>query len=202
MKTANLQAANEEVLRKLAEGCNGLIGSLQQAVAELDMPRLKGTRSMRTYQGFLTLGDSSKFESAMAIDVERYARTMIQMPPSASTFVLKSDPGGDETQEPMMNGHADGHAGDGLAGVQTLRAYQVKDDQAPGGKRDVEREALAKGFEYGQTVVPVSETDMNVFVMETEAAYDILGFIPTESVRIRLTNAIMRPRSLPDFFTV
>lgn len=185
MTVANLQAADEEVFRKLAEDCNGLFGSLQQAVAELDVPRPKGTRSSKTYGGFLTLGDSSKFESAMAIDVERYARTMIQMPPSASTFVLRSEPGADETQIPAMNGHADGHAGDGLTSVQTLRAYQVNDDQAPGGKRDVERDALAKGFEYGQTVVPVSETDMNVFEMETEAAYDILGFIPTESVRVR-----------------
>jgi ATP-dependent DNA helicase 2 subunit 2 len=60
--------------------------------------------------------------------------------------------------------------------------YQIKDESQAGGVRDVERDELAKGYEYGRTAVAISETEQNITKLETNAAYEILGFIPAENV--------------------
>lgn len=137
---------------------------------------------MVSYKGFLSLGDSQAYESAMAIDVERYPRTMIRPTPSATSFALRAEGGSYGTQDGQTNGHDATDAADGLAPIQTHRAYEVKDENAPGQKRDVDQGDLARGYEYGATIVPISETDQSVFNMETTAAYEIVGFIPVESV--------------------
>ena len=69
-----------------------------------------------------------------------------------------------------------------LTNVRNLRTYQIKDENAPGGKADVERDNLAKGYEYGRTAVHISETDENITKLETFAALDLVGFIQSEKV--------------------
>ena len=66
---------------------------------------------------------------------------------------------------------------DGLAAVKTARTYQVDDEAAPGGKRDVDRDELSKGYEYGRTAVHISESDQNVTNYETKAGMDLIGFV-------------------------
>ena len=187
-----MKAKNEEVLKALVDGCNGIFGTLEQAIVELGQPRLKSTRPVTSYKGQLTLGDPEQYKSAMCIDVERYPRTMVARAPTASQFVQHSD---------LSNGHAstqssatmlvDGdmlEAGqnaanpNGLTSVRNARTYQVADDDAPGGKRDVDREELAKGYEYGRTAVHISESDENVTKLETKAALEIIGFVPMAKV--------------------
>lgn len=73
----------------------------------------------------------------------------------------------------------------GLTSVRSARSYQVKDDEAPGGKRDVDREELAKGYAYGSTAVPIAESEWNVTKLETQAGFEIVGFIPWSRVRVR-----------------
>ena len=141
---------------------------------------------MVSYKDFLSLGDSEQYQSSMQIDVERYPRTMLKAPPSASSFVLKSEEAAYDTQATQTNGDDQAGKDDALASVKNMRAYQVKDENAPGGKLDVERTDLEKGYEYGATVVPVSDSDATVFNMETKAAYEIVGFIPVESVSMLL----------------
>ena len=186
------KATNEQVLKALVDGCNGVFGTLEQAIVELGQPRLKSTRPVTSYKGQLTLGDPEQYKTAMCIDVERYPRTMVARPPTASQFVHISD---------LSNGHAstqssatmlvDGEmleAGQnaanpsGLTSVKNARTYQVGDDNAPGGKRDVDREELAKGYEYGRTAVHISESDENVTKLETKAALEIIGFVPMAKV--------------------
>lgn len=183
------QAKNEEVLKALVDGCNGIFGTLEQAIVELGQPRLKSTRPVTSYKGQLTLGDPEQYKSAMCIDVERYPRTMVARAPSASQFVHNSD---------LSNGHASTQSsatvrldGDMLEAVQNpssltsvknARTYQVVDDDALGGKRDVDREELAKGYEYGRTAVHISESDENVTKLETKAALEIIGFVPMAKV--------------------
>lgn len=164
------------------DDCKGLYGSLNEAVAELNTPRIKEVKPMVTYKGFLSLSDAEQYQSSMEIDVERYPRTMIKAPPSASSYVLKTEGATYDAQAAHMSGHDQAGNDDALASVKNMRAYQVKDEAAPGGKRDVERADLEKGYEYGATVVPVSDSDATVFNMETKAAYEIVGFIPVESV--------------------
>ena len=156
------------------------------------MPRLKSTRPVHSYKGQLTLGDPGQYSSALCIDVERYPRTMIRRPLTASRFVQRSNlangkesaqssttilPDGDSLENafPKLNPND-------LTTVRNARTYQVLDENAPGGKRDVERDDLAKGYEYGRTAVHISESDQNVTKLETQAGLEIIGFIPWATV--------------------
>jgi ATP-dependent DNA helicase 2 subunit 2 len=67
--------------------------------------------------------------------------------------------------------------------VRSAYSYTVFDADAPGGKKDVARDNLAKGFEYGRTVVPISESDENITKLESEAAMEIMGFVPNDKVQ-------------------
>ncbi|KAI9689699.1 MAG: ATP-dependent DNA helicase II subunit 2 [Bogoriella megaspora] len=158
---------------------------MAQAVEELSIPRLKTTKPMPLYKGTLTLGNPEDYESALAIDVERYARVMQAKPPTASSFVVKSDlvPGDSSTQSSttLMNGDSENK--DGLSAVKSTRTYQVKDGNAPGGKRDVDREELARGYAYGAHAVPLGESEQNVTQFETTQSFTIMGFIPANEYR-------------------
>lgn len=70
----------------------------------------------------------------------------------------------------------------GLTVVRNARAYQVADESAPGGKRDVSKDDLAKGYEYGRTAVHISESDLNVTKLETQPGLEVIGFIPWNTV--------------------
>ena len=146
------------------------------------MPRAKQTRPYKTYTGQLTLGDPEKYETAMRIDVERYFRTHKATPPSASSFVLREDLSNEEASSDIpMDGEESG-----LAAVKISRTYNVNDDSAPGGKRAVDRDELARGYEYGRTAVHIAESDENVTKLETFQCFTIVGFIPQEKVVLRV----------------
>lgn len=66
--------------------------------------------------------------------------------------------------------------------VRIARTYKVNDASIPGGKRTVEREELAKGYEYGRTAVHLSESDENVTKLETTEGFEIVGFVPIDKV--------------------
>jgi len=153
---------------------------MAEAVEELSTPRIKSVRPFKAYDGPLTLGDPSKYESALSIPVERYFKTKRAAAPSASTVTIQNDLGGpsqafDEDTE--MGGME-------FSGVKQMRSYRVNDPDAPGGKRDVAFEELEKGYQYGRTVVPFSESDFPVIKLETKKQFTILGFIPNSSVRV------------------
>ena len=132
-----------------------------------------------------------QYDTALCIDVERYPRTMVRRPLTASRFVQRSDhsnaaasaqssstvlPDADDAGGNIPQDH------DSLTAVRSTRTYQVVDEGAPGGKRDVDRDGLAKGYEYGRTAVHISESDENVTKLETQAGLEIIGFIPWSSV--------------------
>lgn len=141
---------------------------------------------MPSYKGDLILGDPKQFDTAMSIDVERYPRTMIRRPATASSYVQHSDLGeGHRSAQSSVTVVAADSAtlnSSGLTAVRNSRTYQVVDENAPGGKRDVDFADLAKGYEYGRTAVHISESDENVTRLETEACLDIIGFIPWDNV--------------------
>lgn len=169
---------HEEILRTLCSDCGGIFGTLAQAVDELQIPRTKSTRPTPTYKGLLTLGNPEMYEDSLTIDVERYAKTMKASPPSASSFVVR-DGVNDATQSSatLSNGEAGGQDGDGLSNIQRARTYQVDDENAAGGKRDLQLDELSKGYEYGRTAVHISESDQNVVKFETQQGLDIIGFV-------------------------
>lgn len=182
-----LQAENEQTFKTLVDHCDGVFGTLQQAVEELGIPRLKTTRPVPSYKGVLSLGDPNEYDSAVCIDVERYPRTAIRRPLPASQYVQRLDQMDSSIQSTatiLPDGDIDmpDVVANDLTNVKNSRTYQVLDEEAPGGKRDVSRDELAKGYEYGRTAVHISETDENVTKLETQAALEIIGFIPWANV--------------------
>ncbi|GME54007.1 Ku70/Ku80 arm [Neofusicoccum parvum] len=176
-----VKATNEQTLQQLANGCDGVFGTIAQAIAELETPRVKLTKPVASYRGLLTLGDPSKYDTAMTIDVERYPRTMQQRPPTASSYAVRSDlaPGESQAQSSMTVANGDGELDQNdLAAVKQNTSYHIIDPTAPGGKRDVDREDTAKGYAYGSTAVPISESDRDVTDFESFASLDIIGFVP------------------------
>ncbi|EFY93891.1 Ku70/Ku80 domain & Ku-core domain containing protein [Metarhizium acridum CQMa 102] len=169
------KAASEKTLKALTDQCKGgIFATMAEAIDELDTPRVKSVKPYKTYDGALTLGDPEKFPAAMNINVERYFKTHLARPLTASTVVVKSEQATQSTQT------VEDDAMDGIefSAVKQARTYKVNDPDAPGGKRDVEFESLAKGYEYGRTAVHISESEHNITKLETEKSFSIVGFIP------------------------
>jgi ATP-dependent DNA helicase 2 subunit 2 len=174
-------------LKTLTESCNnGIFGTAAEAIDNLSIPEIKPTRPYLTYEGSLALGDPEKYpDTAMHIDVKRYFKTKIAKPVSASSFVTKTPIASTKSSNTLISDvdMTDAPAnGDELSAVRNARTYKVNDASAPGGKRDVVREELAKGYEYGRTAVHISDSDENVTRLETIKSFSIIGFIPSDKV--------------------
>ncbi|KAI2642645.1 Ku70/Ku80 N-terminal alpha/beta domain-containing protein [Xylaria nigripes] len=180
---SNVKETNEGILRGLVEKSDGLYGTMAEAVLELETPRVKSIRPYKTYDGLLTLGNPDVHANAMSINVERYFKTHKATIPPASRVVIKNGvndapssavdtTGGDEMQGVEFAPN--------FAAVKDARTYKVNDPDAPGGKRDVSRDELARGYEYGRTAVYISESDYNITKIETKKCFSIVGFINQE----------------------
>lgn len=156
----------------------GIYATIAEAIDELDTPRVKVVKPYKNFDGALTLGDPEKFPAAMKINVERYFKTHLARPLAASTVVVKSDQ--DTGSQEVME--EDAMEGVEFSAVKQARSYKVNDPDAPGGKRDVEFDSLAKGFEYGRTAVHISESEHNITKIETVKSFSIVGFVPVSKV--------------------
>ncbi|KAH8708513.1 SPOC like C-terminal domain-containing protein [Phaeosphaeriaceae sp. PMI808] len=176
------KAKNEKTLKSFVNDCNGAFGTLAEAIDQLHIPRLKEVRPMPNFKGQLTLGDPEKYESTITIDVERYPCTMIAKPPTASTFVMRTDGGvpGSSTQSTHTIAGED-HPVSELSSVRNQRIYQVENLEEPGTKKSVEMDDLERGYEYGRTAVHISESDMNVVKLETQQSLSLVGFAKAEA---------------------
>lgn len=130
----------------------------------------------------LTLGSTELYESTLTIDVERYPCTMIAKPPTASSFVVRTD--GSAMPDPSTQSSntivGEDHPMTDLSVVRHQRGYQVDNPDEPGTKKNVELEELERGYEYGRTAVHIAESDMNVVKLETTASFSIIGFAKAE----------------------
>lgn len=165
---------------------NGIFGTMAEAIEGLTVPRVKETRPYCCYKGQLLLGDPEKYDTAMCIDVERFFKTHIAKPLSASSFVVGYDEASAQSSltlrvedDVAMGGTADQG---GLTSVKNSRLYKVKDPSAVGGAREVDFEDLARGYEYGRTAVHISALEENVTKLETHKDFSIIGFIPCSGV--------------------
>ncbi|KAM0515279.1 hypothetical protein ACHAPE_006236 [Trichoderma viride] len=172
-----MKKQNEETLKKLVDGCGegARFASLVEAIDDMNEPRAKPVKPYKTYDGTLTLGDPKNAPAVVEVRVERYFKTHLARPVTASTVVVKEEQAGPSqaADDELMDGVE-------LTAVKQSRTYKVNDPDAPGGKRDVEFEALAKGYEYGRTAVHISESDHNVTKLQTQKSFKIIGFIPKE----------------------
>ena len=165
---------------------------MEQAISEMDTPVVRTYRPSPTFKGHLTLGDPESTTPIISIEVWRYPRTMVAKTQSASQFVVRHESTNAQSsvqssvtvraegKNPEIDDAAD--AGLSLAAVKNTRTYQVVDESAIGGKRDVDRDKLAKGYEYGRTAVSISESDENVTKFATTASLQVIGFVPRPKV--------------------
>ncbi|KAK1239765.1 hypothetical protein MKX07_001219 [Trichoderma sp. CBMAI-0711] len=179
----SVKKQNEETLKKLVDGCgdDSRFASMVEAIDDLNEPRAKSVKPYKTYEGLLILGDPKNAPAVVEIRVERYFKTHLARPPAASTVVVKEEQAGQsqaDEDEPMDEAE--------LTAVRQARTYKVNDPDAPGGKRDVEFESLAKGYEYGRTAVHISESDQNVTKLATEKSFKIIGFVQKEKYEMLL----------------
>lgn len=186
---AQEKAKNEATLLDLTNRCNGSFGSLAEAIKKIKLPQVKTPRSVATFKGLLTLGNPDVYNTAIKIGVERYMKTSVQRPQTASSWVAGSDEKSiqDSLQSSVTIGREDDSinlekpSSSLLDRVRQIRDYQIPDVSKPGGQKVVERETLAKGFLYGRTVVPISESEENITRLETSPGIEIIGFIPQEN---------------------
>lgn len=124
---------------------------------------------------------------------------MIAKPVSASSYVMKAEPS--EGEEASVGDVAFDGTNSNLQAVRQARAYQVDDDEAAGGKMDIDKEQLEKGYSYGREVVPISSTDETITVFETEPGLQIIGFIPADKYKryfsMSTTNVIVGSKLNP-----
>lgn len=107
----------------------------------------------------------------------------MKAPDSASVVVLKSEPNGTQSTMTLDNDTGGMEYGDSaFSSVKQHRIYKVNDPGAPGGKRDVEFEKLAKGYTYGSTAVPIAESEWAITKLDTTKQFSIIGFIANEKI--------------------
>ncbi|TGJ87728.1 hypothetical protein E0Z10_g1041 [Xylaria hypoxylon] len=186
---SSIKEQNERIMRDLVEKCDGLYGTMAEAISELETPRVKSVKPYKTYDGLLTLGDPNVHDDAMSINVERYFKTHKATVPPASRVVMKTESNGGPS---IVAENANGDEMQGVeptpsfSAVKDARTYKVNDPDAPGGKRDVDPFELAKGYEYGRTAVHISESDYNITKIETIKSFSIVGFIYQEKYELFL----------------
>ncbi|KAH6212758.1 ATP-dependent DNA helicase II subunit 2 [Parastagonospora nodorum] len=179
------KAKNEVSLKGFVEDCNGVFGTLAEAIDQLQIPRLKETRPVPSFKGQLTLGDPGHYDATLTIDVERYPCTMLAKPPTASSFATRTDFGAGSAAGPSdesshtMTGEEQPMTD--LSAVRNQRVYQVDNEEEPGMKKNVEMDELERGYEYGRTAVHISESDMNVVKLETTPMLSLIGFVKAEA---------------------
>lgn len=178
---SSFKAKNENILRSFVGKCdNGVFATMAEAIEGLAIPIIKRVGLVKKYDGPLTLGDPKAFDSAISINVERWPVTKVKAPDPASTVVLKSDPTG--TQSTMTLDNDDETQNDSaFNSVKQHRNYKINDPTAPGGKRDVEFEDLAKGYSYGSTAVQIAEAEWHITKLDTTKDFSIIGFISNKS---------------------
>ncbi|PBP26561.1 putative ATP-dependent DNA helicase II subunit 2 [Diplocarpon rosae] len=175
---SSVKRHTEDVLKRLTESCKDAdFATVAEAIDSLATPSVKKIKIFKHFEG---LGDFTKYpESAMFIDVQRYFKIKQAKPPSASNYASRAAaaPG-----QSFNTAQDDTEMVDapGLATIKTSVKYQVADTTAEGGKLDVERKDLAKGYYYGSTAVPFSEDDYNTTKFESKQSLSIIGFIPSD----------------------
>jgi ATP-dependent DNA helicase 2 subunit 2 len=162
------KAKNERALSALSEKCDGVFGTMQEAIDGLSCPPIKVVRPTPTYKGQLRLGDPENYDTALTIDIERYFKTQLRRAPTASSYTVRPQSSQAEAS--------------GLSAIHNEFTYTVKNDNETTGVKHLKREDLAKGYEYGRTAVHISETDENITKLDTSQCYDLIGFIPAENV--------------------
>ena len=176
---------NEETLKRLASQCDGTIGTLKQAIEEIRVPRIYIPNTTASFKGMLSLGDSETYETAMEINVERYAKIMVKAATSAKKVVtIVEDPAESVGASRDLPGDGQQQTNGDTSLVHMNRTYAVKDGNATDGKRDVDENSLAKGYEYGREIVAIDPSDEAAIQMETIAGISIIGFVPRENVSV------------------
>ncbi|CZR54384.1 related to ATP-dependent DNA helicase II, 80 kDa subunit (KU autoantigen protein P86) [Phialocephala subalpina] len=179
---SSVKKENEALLRKFTEDCDGLYGTALQAIKDLAIPKVKEFRPYSMYTGRLCLGNpETNPDESIYINVKRFSQTKIARPVAAKSYVMRS--GGEASTQSSYTLPGDVEMTDApteFSAVKQGRSYTIKDPSDALGKRDVDFEDLARGYEYGRTAVHISQSEENVTSLNALRDFSILGFIPID----------------------
>ncbi|CAL3964795.1 unnamed protein product [Diplocarpon coronariae] len=146
---SSVKRHTENILKRLTESCKDAeFATVAAAIDSLSTPSVKITKPFKQFEG---LGDYMKYpESAMFIDVQRYFKVKQAKPPSASNYASRTAGAPGQSSNTAQD-DIEMNDAPSLATIKTSVKYQVIDPSAEGGKLDVERKDLAKGYYYGST---------------------------------------------------
>jgi ATP-dependent DNA helicase 2 subunit 2 len=116
------------------------------------------------------------------IDVERYSKTKQARAVSARSFVTRTSVGVGAQSSGTLKTDIEMSDAPEMSAVNNTIVYEVDDPASIGGKKQLLREDLAKGYEYGSTVVPMEEANENTTNFESFKSFSIIGFIPSDKV--------------------
>lgn len=122
-------------------------------------------------------------DESIYINVKRFSQTKIARPVAAKSYVMRS--GGEASTQSSYTLPGDVEMTDApteFSAVKQGRSYTIKDPSDALGKRDVDFEDLARGYEYGRTAVHISQSEENVTSLNALRDFSILGFIPIDKV--------------------
>lgn len=130
----------------------------------------------------MTIGDPANYATAITINVERFPCIMVAKPPAASNFTVKRENDTATDRNALLNGDNLAEHDDTLSKVYNAINYKVKDEDAPGGKRDVSRDELSRGYTYGRTAVHIDDSEATLTNLDTVSSLDVLGFVLKDKV--------------------
>ncbi|KAF2668511.1 SPOC domain-like protein [Microthyrium microscopicum] len=175
---------NEEQLCNLVLEASGTMTPVYKAVSELGIPSHRTVRAVTTYKGTLTIGHIGKFEEqSMKIEIQQWPLIMPATAQSAKTFLVQREDkegehaGGSAESSATLQQSAPKEGEETLLPSKRTYGKQIEDPTAPGGKIDVDKEQLEKGYVYGRTAVHIGTDDMGVVNLDTEAGLEVVGFV-------------------------
>ncbi|KAI9341852.1 SPOC like C-terminal domain-containing protein [Pilaira anomala] len=149
----------------IKEGYEGDIADLEEAYAQTQTIYAKEVTARPAYRGFLYIGSPISKEPFLPISIHTYLRTKTVALPS-STKVSKLSDGPTKKVERSSNYVLDVKNEEG----ETTSEVQV------------EKENIQKGYQFGKTILLVSEEELGVAKLQTKKEMTVIGFIPSKEV--------------------
>ncbi|KAK9453450.1 SPOC like C-terminal domain-containing protein [Dipodascopsis uninucleata] len=178
---SDIAKQNHEILAHLiqssSEKFSCALYPFSEVLPDLELPNIRKVKSIISYSGTLTIGDSSRFpQDTLVIPVERYPRVKKASPPSSCAYIER------DHEAKAVSRH--------IAYEVFLSADEAEQKVSSIGeeqkhpKKDivkVEPEELQKGYLYGRTIVPITVEDQQLLSFHSTKSLDLVGFIPTNT---------------------
>ncbi|KAK9467050.1 SPOC like C-terminal domain-containing protein [Lipomyces arxii] len=166
------------VKQAVEAGADAVFSPYEDVWHDLKIPDVRKVRSVNTYKGNLSLGDTLRFNDYLAIPVERYACISENKPPGTVSYMkatLSSEGPRNGSETPTRQTLPQSV----LLGRTTKYEVTVEKDKTI----EVSPENLQKGYLYGRTIVALTKEDQDNLKFQTTIGMEIVGFTEANAVK-------------------